>query len=699
MVTDLPKISFDKDSLSDFERSLSLEWIMTNGLGGYSSSTILGINTRKYHGLLVASFNPPVDRMVMLSKLDEQLLIDDETFPLGSSEFGHGMHQQGYKYLESFSQSPFPTFVYKTNAAELRKTVIMPNLKNGTVIFYEIFSPTKAVVQISPLVNSRHFHAVTNKPDWSFVQNVSQQKTTLETTNPQSALTISSSSGRYISKKEKWVEGVFLRADSSYGTSCFDDYYVPGQFEVDLKPGEETHFCIVATAGKSIDDADDIYLSMSKDLTDFKRFYQKEADRLEALLTKFYDQHPSAAREDWAKCLILATDSFVVDRSSTKMKSVIAGYHWFEDWGRDALISLPGLTLVTGHLDAAREILLTFKHYCKHGIVPNRFPDEAGEKPDYNTVDATLWYLNAVLQYLKYTDDFNFVKQELWLTLRSVIDYYIQGTINNIHADNDGLIIHGARLTWMDAMIDSNPITSRQGKAVEIQSLWFNGLKTMELIASRFGQDNLAEQYRNMARKTRRSFVEKFWNLQSNCLFDVIDNKTVDVSLRPNQVIAVSLDFSMLDEAKQEAVVSVLHKKLWTPYGLRTLPPDDPKYRGKYSGDWANRNLSYHNGTAWLWLIGPFVTAFLKTKKFHVEWRNFAFQHFLLPILREQLLRAGLGTLSEVFDGDWPHSPGGCISQAWSVAEFLRAYVEDVLFERPSFERTVLEEIPSQENK
>jgi predicted glycogen debranching enzyme len=277
------------------------------------------------------------------------------------------------------------------------------------------------------------------------------------------------------------------------------------------------------------------------------------------------------AYEDWLKWLILAADSFIVDRFSTKTKTVIAGYHWFEDWGRDSLIALPGLTLVTGRFQEAREILQTFKRYCSGGIVPNRFPDDSGEKPVYNTVDATLWYFNAVLQYLKYTGDFDFVKQELWSMLQSVIDYHIQGTINQIQLDSDGLIAHGPQLTWMDAMVHNNPVTPREGKAVEIQALWYNALRTMQLLATGFRQMDLAEKYREMAEKAQRSFAEKFWNTRDGCLFDTVNGEIRDRSLRPNQVFAVSLDFSMLDKAKQAAIVSVVQEKLWATYGLRTL--------------------------------------------------------------------------------------------------------------------------------
>jgi predicted glycogen debranching enzyme len=692
METALPRIGFDKDVLSDLDKAISLEWILANGLGGYASSTVLGINTRKYHGLLVPSFNPPTDRRIALSKLDEQLVVDGDVYPLHSNEFSPGVHPQGYRLLEGFTQSPFPAYTYRGGGVKLRKTILMPHRMNATIVFYETLSPLegRVTLQVSPLVNSRHFHAVTQraKLGWSFVQRCTPQKTVLQIADPQSTLILSSGSGGYV-RSEKWVENLLYRVDRSLGTSCVDDCYVPGMFNVDLT--ESPQFHVVAAAGKSPMEADAVFTSVSAKLTDPPKLRLEESERLVVLLEGFHRQHPTAPRADWLSWLLMASDSFIVDRLSAKTKSVIAGYHWFEDWGRDSLVSLPGLTLVQGRYDNAKEILLTFVHYCSKGIVPNRFPDAAGEPPIYNTVDATLWFFHAVFQYVKYTGDMAFVRQKLWAMLQSVVDYHIQGTINNIRLDVDGLIAHGPQLTWMDAMVHGNPVTPREGKAVEVQALWYNALRIMELLAHRFGQESLADEYHNRAAQTRESFVAKFWNRQNGCLFDVVNDRTRDDSLRPNQLFAVSLDFSMLNAEQQSSTVSVVHDRLLTRYGLRTLTPDDPRYRGRYAGDWAERDFAYHNGTVWPWLLGPFVTAFLRTKNFEAEWRGFAFNRFLQPLFEEQTVKAGLGTLSEVFDGDPPHAPGGCIAQAWSVAEPLRTYVEDVLLGRPPFEKAVFE--------
>ncbi len=683
------RIELGKETLRSFDKAIAFEWLLANGLGGYASSSVLGINTRKYHGILVAALNPPGNRHVVLSKLDEQLFVDGELFSIGSNEFNDGIYPQGFFHLEKFSRFPFPTFLYRIGKMKLSKTIMMPYQKNAVIVTYEIYPSDNMTLHIQPLINFRHFHAVTekNKLDWSFAQQKSQHDSSIEIVNPEMALVLSATSGRYITEG-RWIEGLYFRADSSEGTSCFEDCFLPGRIEVDFESNGRKQINVIATVDKNLEVARNVHRMIVDQLP---KLYHQEINRLRTLLARFFNQHPSIVRRNWLKWLVIAADSFVVNRLSTKTKTVIAGYHWFEDWGRDSLICLPGLTLVTGHFSNAREILLTFQNYCKNGIIPNRFPDSSEEDPIYNTVDASLLFFNAVLQYLKYTDDFHFVQQKLWKNLKSVIDYHIQGTINNIHLDDDGLIMHGPQLTWMDAVLGDNPVTPRKGKAVEIQALWYNALKTMEILATKFQQIDLAEEYFKLAENTKENFIGKFWNHEKNCLFDVVDEDSKDASLRPNQLLSVSLDFSMLDREKQSDVVSIVQKNLWAKYGLRTLSASDPKYKGRYCGNWALRNSAYHNGTAWAWLIGPLVSAFLKVKNFDSGYRKLAFDRLLAPLFEEQILCGGLGTLNEVFDGDPPHSPGGCISQAWSVAEPLRAYVEDVLLERPKFEKNIME--------
>jgi len=695
METDLPRINIQPNILSNFDKAVEMEWIVTNGLGGYASSTILGINTRKYHGLLIAAFNPPTDRRVLLAKLDEEIEIESKKYSLGSNEFRDCIQPQGYQFLSSFSLTPFPAYKYDVHGIHLLKSIFMPYEKNTTVVFYEVLNSNESevLIHVFPLVNSRHFHSVTNKNElaWSFTQETSNQTVIIQPSTQISTLLLFSSDGQYLMDEGKWIRKMCFRVDKARGDSHLDDVFRPGQFDISIAPKGEKKFYFLAVAGKNLREAKKILSSVHGKSVKIENLYQLELNRHEGLLTWFRNRYPNVVMEDWLKWLILATDSFIVKRLSTRMKSVVAGYHWFEDWGRDSLISLPGLTLVTGRFEDTKEILLTFQQYCQNGIIPNRFPDHAGDKPDYNTVDATLWYFNAVLQFLKYTGDFNFVKEQLWHMLHSIVEHHIQGTLYNIHMDEDGLLAHGPQLTWMDAMINNQIVTPRDGKAVEIQALWYNALKTMELLATRFNQGEDAEKYAILSEKVRGSFREKFWHNKKDYLFDVIYDNLRDPSLRPNQIIAVSLDFSMLDKEKCAKVVEIVWKNLFGGYGLRTLSTDDSRYIGKYLGDWAHRNKAYHNGTVWAWLLGPFITAFLKVKNYEEKWRAFAFQNFLQPLFQDEIYRAGLGMISEIFDGDAPHRSRGCISQSWSIAEPLRAYVEDVMLKRPIYEKQVFD--------
>jgi len=696
MEVNLPKIAFDSNALSNFEKAVKTEWLITNGLGGYASSTALGINTRKYHGLLIAAFNPPVDRRVLLTKLDEEVALENQTYYLGANENAREIRPEGYRFLTEFSIAPFPTYTYNVDGRfQLEKTIFMPYQKNASIILYKVLnaSEQKARLSIAPLVNSRHFHSVTQRDQipWNFVQKASNQHVTVKLSNGMSTLTLSSSDGRYTAGQSEWVE-TYFRVEAMRGESSLEQSYKPGLFELDLTPGETKRFFILAVAGRDESETESVFSSTYKGQSSIDALYSSELKRRRDLLESLRRGHEGVQFDDWLKWLILATDDFIVNRESTKTKSVIAGYHWFEDWGRDSLVSLPGLALVTGRFEEARQVLLTFQQYCREGIVPNRFPDALGDKPAYNTVDATLWYFNTVLQYLKYTNDFKFVEERLWSTLESIIDYHVRGTTFNIRVDEDGLLAHGPQLTWMDSSIDGKPITPRDGKAVEIESLWYNALKITELLANRFGHKQKAEAYSLMAEKAKRSFIEKFWNQQKNCLFDVVtSDKEKDNALRPNQIVAVALDFIMPDKTMAGAVAETVWKNFLTPCGLRSLSSSDPRYMGKYAGDRRQRDQAYHNGTVWPWLLGPFVTAFLKVKNHEPKWRSFAFENFLKSLFTEELYRAGLGFISEILDGDSPHEPNGCISQAWSVAEPLRAYMEDVLLKRPPFEQRILE--------
>ena len=691
----LPKIDLGRSALSNVDEALRKEWLVTNGLGGYASSTVLGINTRKYHGLLIAAFNPPVNRWVLLTKLDENLQIGNKNHDLNSNEFRDVIHPKGYQFLSGFSVTPLPTFRYEVHGVSLKKTIFMPYMTNATAVIYEVSNPLeeKVSVYVSPIVNSRHFYNTTNRSDlnWKFIQEHKKNVVIVEPSDSLSSLILSSGINCSFVDESWWIEKLFFRVDDSRSESSIDDNFRPGFFKFSIKPKENKRFYVLAAAGKNRTEAQRLFSSFGNKTADIELLYHKELVRRKSLLNQFRKHNTGLELEDFLKWLIQAADSFIVSRVSTGKKSVIAGYSWFDDWGRDSLISLPGLTLVTGRFEDAKEILLTFAHHCNNGIIPNRFSDKAGDIPLYNTVDATLWFFNAILQYLKYTCDFDFVQKNLWNTLNAIIEHHVQGTIFGIHMEEDGLLAHGPQLTWMDATTIDRFVTPRNGKAVEIQALWYNALKIMQLLTTRFNQADKTEMFSNMATKAKESFIDKFWDPDNGYLFDVVNNNGANSMLRPNQLIAASLDFSTLDKEKRKRVVNAVWRPLWGGYGLKTLPKTDPGYMGKYFGDWGHRDSAYHNGTVWAWLLGPFATAFLKSKNYEESWRKFAFKNFLQPLFQDQLLQAGLGTFSEIFDGDAPHFPRGCIAQAWSVAEPLRAYVEDVAFVRPSHEKEVME--------
>jgi len=384
----------------------------------------------------------------------------------------------------------------------------------------------------------------------------------------------------------------------------------------------------------------------------------------------------SPVTDSFVQDLTSAADQYIVSRGD--QKTVIAGYHWFSDWGRDTMIALPGLTLPTGQYDVARSILRIFAQNVNQGMLPNRFPD-AGETPEYNTVDATLWFFEAARAYLAYTGDMDFVRSELYSVFVDIISWHTRGTRYGIKLDPSGLLTSGepgVQLTWMDAKVGDWVVTPRRGKPVEIQALWYNALCIMEELAPVFGDDAGQKRYRTMAALASWSFNRMFWNETAGCLYDVVNDGPADPSIRPNQILAVSLPYTMLSPERAHSVTETVRAHLLTAYGLRSLSPNDPQYRGRYTGDRVERDGAYHQGTVWPWLIGPFLTAFIKVNRNSGEARRQAAE-WLAP-LKDHLVDAGLGHVSEIFDGDMPQRPAGCIAQAWSVAEVLRVLVEEI---------------------
>jgi len=652
---------FQPENTSKFETGIQREWIITNGLGGYASSTIIGANTRTYHGLLVVALNPPIRRILMLSSIDEEIQIGNTTHQLASHHYQSAIYPEGFHYIKKFQVDPFVRTTFEVEGMIIEKEVFMPHGHNMAVISYEITNPGASTeIRLYPLVNMRSIHSTTRSNELEFKHEQLDYGVMISTSDPDKdipPLYLQLDGGQFI-EEGKWYYNFEYDMERFRGQPYLEDNYNPGFFSIDVGTGKSKFNLVASTQRQNVHN--------------IENFRKSELDRIQELLTR------SEITDEFALKLVQASDSFLVHRNSTNSASVIAGYHWFSDWGRDAMISLPGLTLVTKRFDEARQIFLTFARYCKDGQIPNRFPD-SGEKADYNTVDASLWYFHALYRYLEYTKDYDFVK-ELWSTLEEIISSYRDGTSFGIRMDDDGLIISDGQLTWMDAMVGNTAFTPRAGKACEINALWYNALKIMEELSVRFGFDE--QEYSGLARRTRTGYA-KFWNKEIECLYDVIDvNGDKDGAVRPNQVIAVSLPFSLLSPDKEKSIVEVVQRELLTPFGLRTLSMGHPEYRGYYAGDAYSRDSAYHQGTVWPWLIGPFVTAFCKVNQHSSESRIFAKEMF--QSLNEHLSDAGIGTISEILDGNYPHEPRGCISQSWSVAEILRSYIEDILKIRPN---------------
>ncbi len=686
MALNFPTLSFEKMPFDDALRS---EWLITNGIGGYASSTVLGINSRKYHALLVASLRPPGERTVVLSKLDEDVKVENQTFQLGANDFQSNIYPQGYRFLEKFTLNPFPTYTYSTQQFTLTKKIVIPLKQNSVITYYEVRNrtPSELKVAIYPMVSYRHYHYVIAQPLWLH-QTKTQNNLELEFKDPAATTVLRAIGDVDFIEQPKWISNIFYREEANRGESSIDESYQPGYFEFTTPASSTKTFAIVATINDNRDTAYKNMTAIGSSISEIDNFLSQELEKRRSILSNFYTANKQVAANDDLSWLLLAANDFIA-KGANEQRFIIAGYQWFGSWGRDSFVSLPGLMLTTGRFNEAKSVLLGFAGYFKQGLVPNLIDDKNGE-PMYNTVDGTLWFINAVLQYLKYTNDQKFA-QNLLSDLNDVIVNHKDGTLNGIRVDSDGLLAHGPQLTWMDTVVDGAPFTPRAGKAVEVQALWYNTLKIMELLSNKFSDKQTAAEYAEMAEKTKSSFNQRFWNDKQGCLFDVIDpSGNPDISVRPNQVIVGALDFPLVEKEKMQSVVSFVQRELLTPAGLRTLSPRDLRYKGKYEGNRPDRDRAYHNGSIWPWLTGPFTTAYLKANGYSQGNIEFAYQNFIKSLLTFGLPRGGLGTLSEINDGDPPFTPRGCIAQAWSVAEPLRAYVEDILRIRPKYEKKVL---------
>ena len=649
-------IEFGREVLSSPGESLKREWLETNGIGGFSSSTIWCMNTRRYHGLLIAATKPPVGRMVLLSKLEETVVVEDKRFELSANRYPGVLHPRGFEYLVNFRLDPFPVFRYDIGECQIEKTVFMVHGENTTVVQYALLGNGACALEIRPLMAFRDYHNLTHENQ--VLQNTFVSVGSRVMFQPYvgvPALYVAHQ-GATIETTGYWYRNFEYDAERERGLDFTEDLFNPFLIRLELLPGT-TQSIVVTTSDHRAEQAPEMRGA--------------EIRRRREVATRIRQQEPLV------HSLVAAADHYIVSRGDGK--TIVAGYHWFSDWGRDTMIALPGLTLVTGQYDVAKSILAEFAKHLSRGMLPNRFPD-AGEEPEYNTVDAALWLFEAARAYLEYTRDVEFASQTLYPKLKEIVEWYVAGTRYGIRVDSDGLLHAGeagTQLTWMDAKVGDRVITPRAGKPVEVQALWYNALRVQQELARALGERSAEAFLRGMSEHAAANFNRLFWNNECQCLYDAVDGEIRDASIRPNQVLAVSLTYSMVEEERSRKILSVVEKHLLTPLGLRSLAPSDPAYRPRYGGDVASRDFAYHQGTVWPWLIGPFITAYMKVHKDRPEARAQATRW--LSGFEVNLRTAGLGHISEVADGDPPHKPGGCIAQAWSVGEVLRALAEDVL--------------------
>lgn len=660
----------------EFEKALKQDWIVTNGLGGYSSSTILGINTRKYHGLLVAPLNPPENRHLILSKVDESFESGGKEYPIYSN-IGKDYISKGYQYLKSFEKEYIPIFTYEVDGAIIKKYICMEYGKNTVCVLYNIKNNEKRTkFKIAPIVNFRDFHTTTPNAEFELKQEIKDTKVKLIINN-QMPVYMKLSEGKYVEHINDTFRNMYYLEEEKRGQAAEENLSVPGVFEIKLRANEEKFVTFICSLEENIDELDG------------KNIINKEIVRITSELYDSYLLEPkkeySPKYKMFMRDYIIASDNFIAYRPAFALYTIIAGYPWFLDWGRDALIAFEGITLIPRRFQVAKEVLLTFVRDIRYGLVPNGYSEYDG-RPLYNSADASLLLFEQVRKYLEYTHDYEFLKNQLYDTLKRIIEEYINGIDldgNNIHLDNeDGLLSSGTpqiQNTWMDAKIGNIVVTPRNGKAIEINALWYNALKIMESFANLYKEKELSKKYAELAKKCKESFIKKFYNKKRKCFDDLVD----DNSIRPNQLFAIGLHYPVVEPNSVEAKTAfeTVTKKLLTPYGLKTLAKGEKCYREIYEGDQIKRDMSYHQGITWPWLLGIYSDSFLniisaeknKTKKKELEeqYSKFA-QNVEDTFYNEMYNRSTVGSISELYDSAKPYEAKGAFAQAWSVAEVFR---------------------------
>ena len=657
-----------------FKEGIKREWAVTNGIGGYAGSSMIGAHSRTHQGYLIASLHAPIERYLVFSKINETVTVGTKTVSFETSQHrasGKTVYAEGQKFLTSFIYDGSVLYAYETDNFSFKKHITLKRNANVCAVSYELTAgDSDCTFTLTPLFNYRE-HSESSTPDTLKFETFTEDRAfyLVPEKNKDIAIRFQTSEGTFSERETVYDIDMQLQIEVDLETDGLDCHYCPVDLSIAVPANTTKKVSILCSIG----DVNERPSPVSA--TEAFSILEENARCHAELFEK------AGYRDSFASQLVLASDQFLTYRESTKMMTVLAGLPWFTDWGRDTMIAFTGLTLCTKRFKEAEEILLTFARYIRHGIVPNMFPDD-NMPPLYNTVDASLWYFYAVYQYLNYNpaaEAETFVKEQIFLHLKEIVSAYEKGTDFSIYMEDDGLIHAGSgldQITWMDVRVGDWVATPRHGKPVEINALWYNALRIMESLCEKFDED--ASAYRTRANQVKESFNAKFWDSSNQCLFDVVDGDEPDDHIRPNQIYAVSLPFSLLPEEQEKAVVALVEKELFVGCGLRSLAPDHPDYHGIYCGALAKRDAAYHQGTAWGFLLGGFFSAYMKVNHHSSSAAENAV-HMLEPV-RKHLSDSGcIGSISEIFDGDAPHNPRGCYAQAWSVGEVLRCYCEDIL--------------------
>lgn len=657
-----------------FKEGIKREWAVTNGIGGYAGSSMIGAHSRTHQGYLIASLHAPIERYLVFSKINETVTVGTKTVSFETSQHrasGKTVYAEGQKFLTSFIYDGSVHYAYETDNFSFEKHITLKRNANVCAVSYELTAgDSDCTFTLTPLFNYRE-HSESSTPDTLRFDTFTEDRTfyLVPKKNKDIAIRFQTSEGTFSERETVYDIDMQLQIEVDLETDGLDCHYCPVDLSIAVPANTTKKVSILCSIG----DVNERPAPVSA--TEAFSILEENARCHAELFEK------AGYRDSFANQLVLASDQFLTYRESTKMMTVLAGLPWFTDWGRDTMIAFTGLTLCTKRFKEAEQILLTFARYIRHGIVPNMFPDD-NMPPLYNTVDASLWYFYAVYQYLHYNPAAEaeaFVKEQIFPHLKEIISAYEKGTDFSIYMEDDGLIHAGSgldQITWMDVRVGDWVATPRHGKPVEINALWYNALRIMESLCEKFDED--ASSYRTRANQVKESFNAKFWDSSNQCLFDVVDGDEPDDHIRPNQIYAVSLPFSLLPEEQEKAVVALVEKELFVGCGLRSLAPDHPDYHGIYCGALAKRDAAYHQGTAWGFLLGGFFSAYMKVNHHSSSAAENAV-HMLEPV-RKHLSDSGcIGSISEIFDGDTPHNPRGCYAQAWSVGEVLRCYCEDIL--------------------